>query len=461
MESKNIFILYCEHSLLSGVRGDLTDIICTAVNSVINGQALGAQKMRSLWAIGVRSNEARETLSQSGIMVNDMRIPLHINNPYTAQRVEGERVIIKDLPFWEDDAILSDFFRAHPNVGQFSKIYRSTTRNTKFFNGDRYVYMKLNPDANPPISPRIRVGEYLCRVQYSSMNMVCERCKSRGHHTKDTGKCPAYVDQQPGVHFFSSGILSNFEECPLQFEELDFRSSEQAYQWSACVEALRDDLAEEVMKSTTPREAKNIASAIKTPDSNWHDLKFGVMERVLQAKLKSNKAFRDELLATGNKIIIEARQDLWWGSGMSFRMSTTTKPQYHPGQSWLGEILMKLRSNLQSENTSKIPEVSTTAVDTQINSSRSNSPRQSRPPTRRGRLVSSSIGPKGSTNNTSDLKIRSTSNSPSRNTPLKGVKFDTPLLTDFLRRQVKETRSQTDSSIQTPSCDDFSDNTHL
>ena len=125
------------------------------------------------------------------------------------------------------------------------------------------------------------------------------------------------------------------------------------------------------------------------------------------------------------------------------------------------EILMKLRSNLQSENTSKIPEVSTTAVDTQINSSRSNSPRQSRPPTRRGRLVSSSIGPKGSTNNTSDLKIRSASNSPSRNTPLKGVKFDTPLLKDFLRRQVKETRSQTDSSIQTPSCDDFSDNTHL
>ena len=109
MESKNIFILYCEHPLLSSVRGDLTDIICTAVNSVVNGQKLGAQKMRSLWLIGIRRNEAGEILSQSGIMVNDMRIPLHINNPYTAQRVEGERVIIKDLPFREDDAILSDF----------------------------------------------------------------------------------------------------------------------------------------------------------------------------------------------------------------------------------------------------------------------------------------------------------------------------------------------------------------
>ena len=146
---------------------------------------------------------------------------------------------------------------------------------------------------------------------------------------------------------------------------------------------------------------------------------------------------------------------------MSFSMSTTTKPQYNPGQSWLGEILMKLRSHLQSESTSKIQEVSTTAVDAQINSTRNNSPRQSRPPTRRGRPMSSSTGPKGSLINTSDLKIRSSSNSPSRNTPLKGVKFDTPLLKDFLRRQVKETRTQTDYSIQTPSCDDFSDNTHL
>ena len=135
---------------------------------------------------------------------------------------------------------------------------------------------------------------------------------------------------------------------------------------------------------------------------------------------------------------------------MSFRMSTTTKSQYHPGQSWLGEILMKLRSHLQSESTSKIQEVSTTAVDPQIDSSRSNSPRQSRPPSRRGRPMSSSIGPKGSSINTSDLKIKSESTSPSRNTPLKGVKFDTPLLKDFLRRQVKETRSQTDCSIQTP-----------
>ena len=98
----------------------------------------------------------------------------------------------------------------------------------------------------------MKVGEYSCRVQYPSMNMICERCKSRGHHSMDTAKCEAYITHQPGVHFFNRGILSNFDDCPLKFEDVDFRSSEQAYQWSACVEALREDLAEEVMQAITP-----------------------------------------------------------------------------------------------------------------------------------------------------------------------------------------------------------------
>ena len=84
------------------------------------------------------------------------------------------------------------------------------------------------------------------------------------------------------------------------------------------------------MQVITPLEVKRIASVIKTPDSNWHDIKYGVMEKILQAQLKFSKAFRDELLATGNKILIEARHDVWWGSGMSFKMSTTTKPDW-PG----------------------------------------------------------------------------------------------------------------------------------
>ena len=45
MEIENsMYTLYCEHSLLSNVRGDLTDTLCTAINEVTIGQAIGAIK---------------------------------------------------------------------------------------------------------------------------------------------------------------------------------------------------------------------------------------------------------------------------------------------------------------------------------------------------------------------------------------------------------------------------------
>ena len=54
--------------------------------------------------------------------------------------------MIKDLPFCESDSLIGDYFRAHPKVGEFSIMFRSTSRKSSFLNGDRFVYMKLNPN---------------------------------------------------------------------------------------------------------------------------------------------------------------------------------------------------------------------------------------------------------------------------------------------------------------------------
>ena len=124
MEIDNsMYTFYCEHSLLSNVRGDLTDILYTAINEVINRQAIGAQKLKAVWTICVRDNDARETLYKAGISVNDTHIPLHLNNPRTVHRVEGERVVIKDLPLWESDTLLGDFLDPIPMWGSFLKYF--------------------------------------------------------------------------------------------------------------------------------------------------------------------------------------------------------------------------------------------------------------------------------------------------------------------------------------------------
>ncbi len=48
-------ILYCKHDDLSHLRGDLTFHLCTAINNLHRNQAVGAQKLRAVWAMGVRS----------------------------------------------------------------------------------------------------------------------------------------------------------------------------------------------------------------------------------------------------------------------------------------------------------------------------------------------------------------------------------------------------------------------
>ena len=44
MQSPKMHVLYCKHSQIHEVKGDLTNIICTAVNKVISGQAMVHKK---------------------------------------------------------------------------------------------------------------------------------------------------------------------------------------------------------------------------------------------------------------------------------------------------------------------------------------------------------------------------------------------------------------------------------
>ena len=83
---------------------------------------------------------------------------------------------------------------------------------------------------------------------------------------------------------------------------LTFPSSEHAYQFRACEEHIRADLAELIYKAETPKEAKAIAAEIKSPDVNskWNLMKCDVMREVLVAKMNSNDEFRKQLLKTGD-----------------------------------------------------------------------------------------------------------------------------------------------------------------
>ena len=100
------------------------------------------------------------------------------------------------------------------------------------------------------------------------------------------------------------------------------------------MEHLNTELAEQVMNAKSPRDAKQIAAQLKGDASlcDWGRIRYEVMKRVLIAKADSSKQFRDKLIHSGNRLLVESSpNDLYWGSGLNYHLTQTTHPDYYTG----------------------------------------------------------------------------------------------------------------------------------
>ena len=57
-------------------------------------------------------------------------------------------------------------------------------------------------------------------------------------------------------------MMGNFYQCVVTLDGIDFKSSEHAYQWRLAKYVGRDDLAQCILESHTPGQAKEIASLL-------------------------------------------------------------------------------------------------------------------------------------------------------------------------------------------------------
>ena len=71
----------------------------------------------------------------------------------------------------------------------------------------------------------------------------------------------------------------------------EWTTSEQAYQWKKMMEHGYIDFAEEIIASTTARDAKNIANRVPSYKlTNWEKKqKTSIMKKILEAKLEASK----------------------------------------------------------------------------------------------------------------------------------------------------------------------------
>ena len=138
------------------------------------------------------------------------------------------------------------------------------------------------------------------------------------------------IDSFRGDYFF----LSNFYPAQVTIDGLTYQNNEAAFQ----AQKVLDLEAKKAFTALAPKEAKRRGRQVPLrPD--WEKVKNGIMEEIVRAKFLQNKDLREKLLATGDALLVEGNtwNDRYWGVDKRSRT----------GKNYLGQILMKVRSDLQ------------------------------------------------------------------------------------------------------------------
>lgn len=134
------------------------------------------------------------------------------------------------------------------------------------------------------------------------------------------------------------GFLSNYYPCSFVLDGIYYLNAEAAFQAQKVPPEERRQFA-----CLMPNEAKRLGRRVQlSPD--WDKVRDEAMRRVLYAKFNQNEEFKQRLLATGDRHIIEDTtgwHDNYWGDCQCPRCKGVH------GQNKLGMMLEEIRTKLR------------------------------------------------------------------------------------------------------------------
>ena len=110
-----------------------------------------------------------------------------------------------------------------------------------------------------------------------------------------------------------------------------------------------DATADAIMATTDPRMHKKLGRQVKNFSNDvWNTHKDKILYEGLMCKFSQNLQFKQILLATGDKTLVEASPlDKIYGIGIDRKHPDATNPSQWRGQNLLGNTLMEVRRDLQ------------------------------------------------------------------------------------------------------------------
>ena len=149
---------------------------------------------------------------------------------------------------------------------------------------------------------------------------------------------------------FWGGKFSQWYKSDMVIKGIRYCTCEQ-FMMAEKARTFSDNIAlEQIMCSENPKEQKAIGRKVKNFDADiWSPISREVVYTGNLAKFSQNKDCLDELLATGDKIIVEASPyDKIWGIGLSATDPRALDRSQWQGTNWLGEAIMKVREKLKT-----------------------------------------------------------------------------------------------------------------
>ncbi len=162
---------------------------------------------------------------------------------------------------------------------------------------------------------------------------------NRGHRETDR-----YV-------FFYGSVYSQWASVPMKINNIKYCTAEQ-YMMAEKARLFKDKNAlKMIMVTSNPSIQKSWGKKVRNFDKNKWEIKAkNIVFEGNYAKFTQNPSLKDQLLSTGNKIIVEASPyDCIWGIGLDIQDNRILDPQKWRGTNWLGDAIMKVRTAIQKE----------------------------------------------------------------------------------------------------------------
>lgn len=117
------------------------------------------------------------------------------------------------------------------------------------------------------------------------------------------------------------------------------------------------DVLKRIMDAAHPRDQKELGRAVRGFDPEvWNQHAMDIVYRGNIAKFSQDEDLRDHLLATGDKHLVEgAWYDRVWGVGIAWDDDRILDATNWQGTNWLGEVLMRVRSQLRADTSDTAP----------------------------------------------------------------------------------------------------------